>query len=150
MHICVSNLTIIGSDNGFWPGRHQAIIWSNSWVLLIGAWGINFSEILIAIYTFSFKKMHLRMSSGKWRPVCLCLNVLILFPLGGCDYFFLHQSVIIIISSYLNLEGCFIQYDMCMCALLGFSLMFPSLHVTHWGRVTHICITKLLAHHGFR
>ena len=26
--------------------------------------------------TFSFKKMHLKMSCGKWWPFCLCLNVL--------------------------------------------------------------------------
>ena len=26
--ICVNNLTIIGSDNGLSPGRHQAIIWT--------------------------------------------------------------------------------------------------------------------------
>ena len=25
---------------------------------------------------FSFKKMHVKMSSGKWRPFCICLNVL--------------------------------------------------------------------------
>ena len=36
----------------------------------------NFSEILIKIKTFSFKKMHLIMASGKWRPFCLGLNVL--------------------------------------------------------------------------
>ena len=29
-HICVSKLTIIGSDNGLSPGRHQAIIWTNA------------------------------------------------------------------------------------------------------------------------
>ena len=28
------------------------------------------------IYTFSFKKMPLKISSGKWRPFCLGLNVL--------------------------------------------------------------------------
>ena len=39
--------------------------------------GINFSEILIEIQTFSFEKMHLKMSSAKWRPFCLTLNVLI-------------------------------------------------------------------------
>ena len=44
--------------------------------MLIGLLGTNFSEILIEIYTFSFKKMHLKMSSGKWRPCCLGLNVL--------------------------------------------------------------------------
>ena len=77
MHICVSKLTIIGSDNGLSPGRHQAIIWTNGGILLIGPLGTNFSEILIEILIFSFKKMHLKMSSGKWRPSCLSLNVLI-------------------------------------------------------------------------
>ena len=28
-HICVGNLTIIGSDNGLSPGRRQAIAWTN-------------------------------------------------------------------------------------------------------------------------
>ena len=32
--------------------------------------------ILDEIHTFSFKKMHLKMSSGKWWPFCLGLNVL--------------------------------------------------------------------------
>ena len=36
MHICVSNLTIIGSDNGLLPGQCQAIIWTNAGTLLIG------------------------------------------------------------------------------------------------------------------
>ena len=75
-HICVGNLTIIGSDNGLSPGRRQAITFTNVWKLLIGPLGINFSEILIKIHTFSFKKIHLKMSSGKWRPSCLGLNVL--------------------------------------------------------------------------
>ena len=75
-HICVGNLTIIGPDNGLSPGRRQAIIWTNAEILLIGTLGTNFSEILIEIYTFSFKKMHLKMSSAKWRPFCLGLNVL--------------------------------------------------------------------------
>ena len=33
-HICVSKLTIIGSDNGLSPGRHQAIIWTNTEILI--------------------------------------------------------------------------------------------------------------------
>ena len=74
-HICVSKLTIIGSDNGLSAGRRQAIIWTNAGILLIGPLGRNVSEILIAIYTFSLKKMHLKMS-GKWQPFCLGLNVL--------------------------------------------------------------------------
>ena len=76
MYICVSKLTIIGSDNGLSPGRHQAIIWSNAGILLSEPLGANFSEILIEIYTFSFKKMHLKISSGKWQPFSLDLNVL--------------------------------------------------------------------------
>ena len=88
-HICVSKLAIIGSNNGLSPGRRQAIIGYNVVILLIGPPGTNFSENVIEIYTFPFKKMHLKMS-GKWRPFCLGLNVL-----------------------------------------------------THWGRVTHICIGNL-------
>ena len=57
MHICVSNLTTIGSDNGLSPGRRQANIWTNDEILSIGPLGTNFSEILIGIQTFSFKKM---------------------------------------------------------------------------------------------
>ena len=75
-HICVVKLTIIGSDNGLSPGRRQAIIWTNAGILLIGPLGTNFIEILIGMQTFSFKKIHLKMSSAKWRPFGLGLNVL--------------------------------------------------------------------------
>ena len=75
-HICASRLTITGSDNGLSPGRRQAIIWTNAGILLTGPLGTNFREILIEILTISFTKMHLKMSSAKWRPFCLGLNVL--------------------------------------------------------------------------
>ena len=65
MDICVSKLTIFASDNGLSPDRHLAIIWINAGILLIGPLGTNFSEILIKMYIFSFKKMHLKMSSGN-------------------------------------------------------------------------------------
>ena len=81
-HICVGNLTIIGSDNGLSPIRRQAIIWTNAGILSIGHLGTNFSEILIEIHTFSFKKMHLKRSSGKWRPFCLGFNVLLSWNLS--------------------------------------------------------------------
>ena len=74
--ICVSKLTITGSYNGLSPDRRQTIIWTNAGILSIGPLGTNLSEILIAIHIFSFNKMHLKMSSGKWRPCCLGLNVL--------------------------------------------------------------------------
>ena len=72
--ICVSKFTIIGSDNGLTPGRHQAIIWTNAGILLIGPLGTNFSEILIGIQTFSLSKMHLKMSSAKWHLFGIGLN----------------------------------------------------------------------------
>ena len=78
-HMCVSKLTIICSDNGLVPGQCQAIIWTNALILLIWSLGTNFSEILIKIFAFSFKKKHLQISSGIWWPFCLALNVLIEF-----------------------------------------------------------------------
>ena len=75
-YICGSNLTIIGSDNGLLPDRHQVIIWTNVGILLIGPLGTKCSEILIKIHAFSFKKMYLKMSSGKWRPFCFDCNAL--------------------------------------------------------------------------
>ena len=75
-HICVDNLTIIGPDNVLSPGRRQTVIWTNAGILVIGPRGTNFSKILIGIQTSSFKKMHLKISSTKWFPLCLDLNVL--------------------------------------------------------------------------
>ena len=72
-HIYVSVLPIIGSDIQIW---RQAIIWTNAGILLIRTLGTNFSEILSKIHTFSFKKMYLKMSSGKRRQFCLGLHVL--------------------------------------------------------------------------
>ena len=77
-HWGVGSLTTIGSDNGLSPGWRQAIIWANAGMLLIGPLWTNFSEILIKNPAFSFKKMHLKVSSTKRRSFCLGLNVLTL------------------------------------------------------------------------
>ena len=76
-HICISKLTAICSDNGLSPRCCQATIWTNTGILLFWILGSNFSEILIKIYTYSFKKMHLTMSSASWWQFCLSFNVLI-------------------------------------------------------------------------
>ena len=68
-HICVGNLTIIGSDNGLSPGRRQAIIWTNAGILLIRTLGTNFNEILCEIHPFSFSKIHLKMSVWKMASI---------------------------------------------------------------------------------
>ena len=75
-HICVSMLTIIGSDNGLPPDRCQAIIWTNTGIWLIRTLGTNFIEILGEVHSFSFKKMHLKMSSAKGRLFNFGLNEL--------------------------------------------------------------------------
>ena len=74
-YICVRKLSLIGSDNGFSPGQHQAIIRTNAAILLIWPLETNVTEMLIEIHTFSFKKIHLTTSSAKWRSFCLGVNV---------------------------------------------------------------------------
>ena len=57
-HKCVGELTIIGPGNGLLPGRRQTISYTCVEILLVGAVGTNFGEILFGIQTFSFRKMH--------------------------------------------------------------------------------------------
>ena len=66
--ICISKLTITGSNNALLPGQCQVIIWTNAAILLTGPLGTNFSEILITIYTYLLTKMHFKMLSTKWWP----------------------------------------------------------------------------------
>ena len=68
-HKCVSELIIIA---------HQAkkTLSEPVLILLIEPMGTNLSEIWIKVYTFSFKKMHLKMPSAKTtailsRPQCV-------------------------------------------------------------------------------
>ena len=79
--ICVGKLTIIGSDNGLSPERHQAIIWTNAGILLIGPLGTNLIEML--------NEMRLKMSSVKCCSFRLGLNVLthcgLMKPYGDID-----------------------------------------------------------------
>ena len=65
--IRVSKLTIIGSENG-------SIIWTNDGSLSIGPLWTNFNGIFIKIHTFSFKKLHLKLSSGIWQTFCVGLK----------------------------------------------------------------------------
>ena len=105
-HMWVNDLTIICSDNGLSPGWRQAIIWTNDGILLIGPLRTNFSEILIEIHAFSFKKIHLKMSSAKWRPFCLSLSVLISFLTKGTQ----HREPFIQHKQY---HGCWLPGDTC-------------------------------------
>ena len=73
MHICVSKLTIIGSDNDLSPGRRQAIIWTNDGILFIRTLLTNFSENLSEIHSFlihenAFENVVCEMGSISSRP----------------------------------------------------------------------------------
>ena len=75
-HICISKLTIIGSDNGLSPGRRKAIIWTNAGILLIGPWATDFNEIFIKMKQFSFLKNAFENVVWKTAAIYFGLNVL--------------------------------------------------------------------------
>ena len=64
------NRVSISSINGLSPIRRQDITWTNADLLSFETLRTNFSEILIAILIFSFKKMCLKLSSAKVRAFC--------------------------------------------------------------------------------
>ena len=78
---CVSKLTIIGSDNGLSPRRHQAIIWINAGILKLDPW-----EQISVKFQSQLKHFHLEnalenvvceMASILSRPQCVntCIHV---------------------------------------------------------------------------
>ena len=69
-YVASVNWVSIGSGNGLSPVRRHAITWTNAGLMSIRPLGTIFSEIQIKITKFSFMKMHLNVSSAKWRPFC--------------------------------------------------------------------------------
>ena len=124
MHICVSKVTIIGK---FSSGRHQAIIWTNAWILLIGPLGTNFSEILIEFLTFSFTKMHFKVSSAKWRPFGLGLNVL--------KHWGQNKMVSIWQTTFSNAFSCMKMYEFHLRFHWTLFLRFQLTIFQHWFRL---------------
>ena len=88
-HICVSEIIIIGSDDGFSPGRRQAIIWTNAGVLLIGPLGIHFNGIVnrnqyIFIQKNALGNVVFEMASISSQPQCVKIkDPLILNPINS-------------------------------------------------------------------
>ena len=76
MHICVSKLTIIGSDNGLSPDRRQAIIWAKAGILLIGAlrnklkWNLN-QNSNIFIQENAFESVVCETAATLSQPQCV-------------------------------------------------------------------------------
>ena len=54
----------------FWNAYSAASHYLSAILLSIGPLGTNFSEILIKIQNVLFTKLHLNISSAKWRPFC--------------------------------------------------------------------------------
>ena len=102
-HICISKLTIIGSDNGLSPGWSQAIIWTNDGILLIGPLETNFSQIVfffsnIFIQEKAFENFVCEMVSILSLPQCV--NKQCLFP----TQFDCSQSYLILSMSSLSIK----------------------------------------------
>ena len=147
--------TIIASDNGLSPAQRQTIIWTNAGILVIGPLGINFSKILIAIQTFSFKKMHLKISCAKKRLFRLGLNVLINYVIIGSDNgqtYKLLPEPMLQLDPYkqISVQGLFKMqwFSLKKNYLELLSVKRWPFHLglsllTHWGRVTHICVGNL-------
>ena len=55
----------------FWTAPSHYL--NQCWYIVNWALSSNFREISIEIHTFSFKKLHLKTSSAKWRPFCFVL-----------------------------------------------------------------------------
>ena len=95
-HMCVSKRTTFGWDNGLSPGWRQAIMWTNAEILFIEPRGTNFSETLIEICTFSFKKMHLsRPQWVKYDRNIFCNNCCLSYNQAKVNHqYLLHSEVI--------------------------------------------------------
>ena len=80
--LCVASYTL-------WSPYINVILWSLGWKRYIHTGVIylfvinkltNFIEILTETDTFSLWKIPFKMSSGKWRPFCISLNMLLKHP----------------------------------------------------------------------
>ena len=66
------NWAIISLDNDVSP-RRQVILLTNASILLIWVFVTNFNETMLAIKTFSLRKMHFKMPSSKlWLVGLAC------------------------------------------------------------------------------
>ena len=69
-HICVSKLTIIGSDNGLSPGRHQTIIWTSSNLRNKLQWSIKRNSYIFILEN-GFENVVCEMAAILSRTQCV-------------------------------------------------------------------------------
>ena len=111
MHICISKLTITGSDNGLALTRHQAIIWTNAGISSIEPLGTNLNKISIDVHTLSFTKINFKMSSGKWRPFCLSLNVLHKLSHWYCLRLTIHYGILNPCAEFVQMQDLLCEFE---------------------------------------
>ena len=72
-HICISNLTTVGSDNGLSSSCRHAIIWTNAVILSIGPLGTNFSDCssYIFIQENASENVIWKMAANLSWPQCV-------------------------------------------------------------------------------
>ena len=99
MYICVSKL-------GHLWFRQWLVAWlapshylNQCWNIVNWTLGNKLHWKFFKLYTFSFKKMHLKMPSGKWLPFCLSLNELILPRQYTCIWLTM-ASVFMVFTSF--------------------------------------------------
>ena len=77
-YVMVWCLVITGTNDDWLSVRPLSTEFNKIWIKILQTFPFKMeNEILSAIHTSSFKKMHLKISSAKWRPFFLGLNVLI-------------------------------------------------------------------------
>ena len=69
-HICVSKFTIIGTDIGSAPVRHQAIIWTNVELMLIRPMGNRSRNSYIFFQENASEYVVCEMAAMLSRPQC--------------------------------------------------------------------------------
>ena len=121
-HICVGNLTIIGSDNGLSPGRRQAIIWTNHYddviMTTIASQITSLTSVYSTVYLDADQRKHQSSASlafvwgihrdrwiprtkGQLRGKCShlmtssCAGILLIRPLGTNFSEFLVEILIV-------------------------------------------------------
>ena len=131
-HIFVSKLIIIVSNNGLSPCQRQAIIWTHTEILFIRSQETNFNEMLSEIDIFSFKKVHVKMSSAKWRQfsvlissfpskILLCCVKSYMPYVLPCSPKYQQAAIEIYLLREIEIHGCFYMHHfMGLCTLKSF------------------------------
>ena len=136
-----------------WTGSAlvQIMAWrrsgANAGILLIGLSGTNFSEIGIKIHNFSFMKMRLKMSSGKWRTFCpggdefkktVCSNPCLMLRLAFSVHFIRLQIDILLICNFPQFyHHCRLYRFICVPNVL-YILVGQTVRCAHMGLLSRV------------